>query len=91
MLDEEGRVIWEPEAIIAIWERKLRSRTLTEYLVKWKNFPDEDASWEIEQFRQQYPSLPLLWGQSILKYGGNDMYLILQAIIFNINVVLIKT
>ena len=46
MLDDEGRVIWEPEAIIEIRERKLRSRTLKEYLVKWKNFPDEDASWE---------------------------------------------
>ena len=60
MLDEEGRVIWEPEAILAIRERKLRSRTLKEYLIKWKNFPDEEASWETEQFRQQYPSLPLL-------------------------------
>ena len=60
MLDDEGRVIWEPEAIIAIRERKLCSRTLKEYIVKWKNFPDEDASWETEQFRQQYPSLPLL-------------------------------
>ena len=28
MLDDEGSVIWEPEAIIAIRERKLRSRTL---------------------------------------------------------------
>ena len=60
MLDEEGRVIWEPKAIITILERKLRSRILKEYLVKWKNFPNEDASWETEQFRQQYPSLPLL-------------------------------
>ena len=60
MLDDEGRVIWEPGEIIAIRERKLRSRTLKEYLVKWNNFPDEDASWEIEQFHQQYPSLPLL-------------------------------
>ena len=60
MLDEEGRVIWEPEAIIAIQERKLRSRTLKEYLIKWNNFPDEEASWETEQFLQQYPSLPLL-------------------------------
>ena len=60
MLDEEGRVIWEPEEIIAIRERKIRSRTLKEYLIKWKNFPDDDASWETEKFRQQYPSLPLL-------------------------------
>ena len=60
MLDDEGRVIWEPEAIIAIQERKLRSRTLKEYLIKWKNFPNEDTSWETEQFLQRYMSLPLL-------------------------------
>ena len=60
LLDDEGRIIWELEAIIATRERKLRSRTLKEYLIRWKNFPDEDASWETEQFRQQYLSLPLL-------------------------------
>ena len=60
MLDDEGRVIWEPKAIIATRERKLHSRTLKEYLIRWKNFPDEDTSWEIEQFRQQYPSLPFI-------------------------------
>ena len=60
MLDEEGRVIWEPEEILAIRERKLHSRTLKEYLIKWNNFLDEDTSWETEQFHQHYPSLPLL-------------------------------
>ena len=46
MLDDEGRIIWEPEAIIETRERKLRSRILKEYLIRWKNFLDEDASWE---------------------------------------------
>ena len=46
MLDDEGRIIWEPEAIIATRERKLRSQTLNEYLIRWKKFPDEFASWE---------------------------------------------
>ena len=46
MLDDEGRVIWEPEAIIATRERKLHSLTLKEYLIRWKNIPDEDTSWE---------------------------------------------
>ena len=81
MLDDEGRVIWEPKEIIETQEIKLHSWTLQEYFIRWKNFLDEDASWEIEQFRQQYMSLPLLWGQSILKDGGNVMYLILWAII----------
>ena len=60
MLDDEGMIIWEPEAIIATRERRLRSRTLKEYLIRWKNFVDEDALWETKQFRQQYMSLPLL-------------------------------
>ena len=38
MLDDEGRVILEQEAIIATRERRLRSRTLKEYLIRWKNF-----------------------------------------------------
>ena len=60
MLDDEGGIILEQEAIIAIRERKLCFRTLKECLVKWKNFPDEGASWETEQFCQQYLSLPFL-------------------------------
>ena len=48
MLDDEERVIWEPKAIIATRERKLHSRTLKEYLIRWNNFLDEDASWETE-------------------------------------------
>ena len=46
MLDDEGRVILEPEAIITTRERRLRSRTLKEYLIRWKFFSDEDTSWE---------------------------------------------
>ena len=57
---KEGRVILEPEAIIATKETRLHSRKLKEYLIRWNNFQDEDASWETEQFLQQYPSLPLL-------------------------------
>ena len=50
----EGMIILEPEALISTRERKIHSRTLKEYLIRWKFFPDEDASWETEQFRQQY-------------------------------------
>ena len=60
MLDEEGRIILEPEAIIASREKKLRSRIIKEYLIKWKNLPAEDAAWESEHFRQLHPSLPML-------------------------------
>ena len=46
MLYDKGRIIWEPEAIIATKETRLHSRKLKEYLIRWNNFPDEDASWE---------------------------------------------
>ena len=44
-LDEEGKLILEPETIIK------------EYLIKWKSCPEEDASWEPNKFLQQHPSL----------------------------------
>ena len=40
-------------------ERKLRNRVILEYLVKWKELPMEDATWEGEQVLQ-HPSLQLL-------------------------------
>ena len=46
MLDDQGRVIWEPKAIIGTIERRLHSRTLKEYLIRWKNILHEDTSWE---------------------------------------------
>jgi len=57
-LDEEGRIVLEPEAIIATRERRLRSRIIKEYLIKWKNLPEEDAAWESEEFLTIHPSLP---------------------------------
>ena len=59
-LDEEGKLILEPEAILEIRTKKLRSRDITEYLIKWKKFPPEDATWEDEQFVQQHPVLTKL-------------------------------
>jgi hypothetical protein len=58
--DDEGRIILEPEGILATKEKVLRSRTIKEYLIKWKNHREEDSSWESERFLRQYPSLLLL-------------------------------
>ena len=60
VLDEEGRIILEPEAIIATWEKRLHSRVIKEYLIKWKNIPEEDVAWESKHFHQLHPSLPFL-------------------------------
>ena len=49
-LDEEGKLVLEPEVVINAKEGRLRSRIITEYLIKWKNCPEEDASWETEKF-----------------------------------------
>ena len=57
--DDEGHLVLQPEAIIDTRERQLRSRRVWEFLVRWKNLPDEDATWESEKILQ-HPSLQLL-------------------------------
>lgn len=60
ILDDEGKLVLEPEGILSTRDKKLRSRVITEYLIKWKDLPIEEASWESEAFRQQHPSLRML-------------------------------
>jgi len=59
-LNNEGEVVVEPKAIIGTREKKLHSRVIIKYLIKWKSLLNEDASWETKDFRQQHPSLPML-------------------------------
>ena len=56
-IDEEGKIILEPEAVIETRTRKLRNRSISEYLIKWKKFPTEDSTWEDENFIQKHPEL----------------------------------
>jgi hypothetical protein len=51
-LDEEGQLILIPEDVLEVREKRLRNRSIKEYLIKWKNLPIEDASWEGEQVLQ---------------------------------------
>eukprot|EP00253_Pinus_taeda_P018120 PITA_18120 len=48
-MDDEGHLVLQPEAIIDTRERQLRSRTVWEFLVRWKNLQDDDATWESEK------------------------------------------
>ena len=58
-MDDEGHLVLQPKAIIDTTERQLRSRTVREFFVRWKNLSDEDATWESEKILQ-HPSLQLL-------------------------------
>jgi len=52
-LDEEGQLVHILEEIREVREKKLWRRSIIEYLVKWKDFPIEDATWESEQVIQE--------------------------------------
>lgn len=57
-----------PKAILETRERKLRTRAVREFLVKWKDLLEEDAAWEGEQVLQ-HPMLKLLEDKQILAGG----------------------
>ena len=56
-LDEEGKIILEPKAVTETRTRQLRNRSISEYLIKWKNLPTKDSTWEDENFIQKHPEL----------------------------------
>jgi hypothetical protein len=58
-LDEEGQLILILEEVLETREHKLRNRSIQEYMIKWKNLPIEDATWEGEKILQ-HPGLQLL-------------------------------
>jgi hypothetical protein len=35
-------------------------RKVNEYLIKWKNLPEDEATWEDDEFRSKHLSLPML-------------------------------
>ena len=49
-LDEEGKIILEPEKISETRTKQLRNGVITEYLIKWENPSVEDSTWEDESF-----------------------------------------
>ena len=56
-LDEEGKIILELELFTETRTRKLQNRSILEYVIKWKNLPAEDPTWEDENFIQKHPEL----------------------------------
>lgn len=69
-LDEEGRIILELECILQTCMKKLRNKTLTQYLIQWKNLLVEEATWEDEEFIQKNPHLVSIEYNASFKRGG---------------------
>jgi hypothetical protein len=70
-LDEEGKMILEPEAITDTRIRQLRNRSISEYLIKWRRLPAEDSTWEDESFIQKHPELLKHCGQHLSQGEGH--------------------
>eukprot|EP00253_Pinus_taeda_P002258 PITA_02258 len=70
-LDDEGHLILELEAILETRERKLKSKTIREYLVRWKSLPHEDVTWKGEHILE-HPALKLFGDKQHL--GGEDYH-----------------
>ena len=58
-LDDEGKVILGPEKISETRTKQLQTQVITEYLIKWKNLPVEDSTWEDESLIQKHPKITL--------------------------------
>jgi hypothetical protein len=70
-LDEEGKIILEPEAITDTRIHQLRNRSISEYLIKWRKLPAEDFTWEDESFIQKHPELLKHCGQHMSQGEGH--------------------
>ena len=47
-IDDVRKIILVPKEVIKTRERKLRNRTIREYMIQWKDLLYEDATWEGE-------------------------------------------
>ena len=63
-LDDKGHLVLVQEKVLQTRERRLRNKTIKEYMVQWKGLPSEDATWEGEQILQ-HPRLLLLEDKQI--------------------------
>jgi hypothetical protein len=64
-MDKEGKLVLILEKILEVREKRLRKRSIKEYLIRWKDLPIEDATWENEQVVRE-TGLELLEGKQFL-------------------------
>jgi len=51
-LDEVGQLVLIPEEILDVREIRLRSRVIIEFLIRWRDLPVEDVTWEGDHILQ---------------------------------------
>jgi len=56
-LDEERKIILEPEVVTETRTQHLRTQSISEYLIKSKNLSTKDSTWEDENLIQKHPEL----------------------------------
>jgi hypothetical protein len=69
-LDEEGKIILEPEAITDTRIRQLRNRSISKYLIKWRKLPAEDSTWEDEFFYTEPSRVTQSLQTTLVSRGG---------------------
>jgi hypothetical protein len=47
-MDEEGNLVLILEEVLEFREKRLQNESIKEYLIRWKDLPIEDATWEQE-------------------------------------------
>ena len=56
-IEEEGKIILEPGAVTETRTGQQQNRSISEYLIKWKNLPAEGSTWEDKNFIQNHQEL----------------------------------
>jgi hypothetical protein len=56
-INEEGKIILEPEAITDTRIHQLRNISISKYLIKWRKLPAKDSTWEDDSFIKKHPEL----------------------------------
>jgi len=56
-LEKGGKIILEPGAVTETRTQQLQNRSISEYLIKWKNLPIEYSTWEDKNFIEKHQEL----------------------------------